>query len=151
MTLVRWNPRTGTHRELVGIQDEVNRLFDSFFGSEVPRTGWEPAFRPALDVEETTEAFVVRTDLPGISQKDVKVSLMGETLTIRGERKNEVTGKNGNARRVERLYGAFERSITLDAPVRADGVKATYRDGVLEVTVPKAEEARVREIEVQSA
>jgi HSP20 family protein len=151
MTLVRWSPRTGTSRELVGIQDEVNRLFDSFFTSDAPRTGWEPAFRPALDVEETSEAFVIRADVPGIAQKDVKVSLMGETLTIRGERKNEVANGNGNARRIERSYGVFARAITLDAPVRADKVKATYRDGVLEIHVPKADEARVREIEVQGA
>jgi HSP20 family protein len=150
MTLVRWSP-IGSARDLAGVQDEMNRLFDSFFGSPTPRTGWEPAFRPALDVEENAEEFIVRVDIPGISQKDVKVSLMGETLTIRGERRNEIKSKDGNVRRVERTYGAFERSITLDAPVRSDRVKATYRDGVLEVHVPKAEEARVREIEVQPA
>lgn len=150
MTLVRWNP-IGSARDLVGIQDEMNRVFDSFFGAPATRTGWEPAFRPALDVEENAEEFVVRVDIPGMSQKDVKVSLMGETLTIRGERRNEQATKDGNVRRVERSYGAFERSITLDAPVRSDKVKATYRDGVLEVHVPKAEEARVREIEVQTS
>lgn len=150
MTLVRWNP-LGSARDLVGMQDEMNRMFDSFFGTPATRTGWEPAFRPALDVEENAEEFIVRVDIPGTSQKDVKVSLMGETLTIRGERKNELATKDGNVRRVERTYGSFERSITLDAPVRSDKVKATYRDGVLEVHVPKAEEARVREIEVQTS
>jgi HSP20 family protein len=150
MSLVRWNP-LGSARELVGMQDEMNRMFDTFFGTPATRTGWEPAFRPALDVEENAEEFIVRVDIPGTSQKDVKVSLMGETLTIRGERKNERTTKDGNVRRVERSYGAFERSITLDAPVRNDKVTATYRDGVLEIHVPKAEEARVREIEVQTS
>jgi HSP20 family protein len=129
----------------------MNRIFDTFFGTPATRTGWEPTFRPALDVEENAEEFIVRVDIPGMNQKDVKVSLMGETLTIRGERKNERTTKDGNVRRVERSYGAFERSITLDAPVRNDKVTATYRDGVLEIHVPKAEEARVREIEVQTS
>jgi HSP20 family protein len=150
MTLVRWNP-IGSARDLVGVQDEMNRIFDTFFGTPATRTGWEPTFRPALDVEENAEEFIVRVDIPGMNQKDVKVSLMGETLTIRGERKNERTTKDGNVRRVERSYGAFERSITLDAPVRNDKVTATYRDGVLEIHVPKAEEARVREIEVQTS
>jgi HSP20 family protein len=150
MTLVRWNSRVNSARDMVGIQDEVNRLFDSFFGQSPEPQTWETTFRPALDVEETTDSFVIRADLPGIQQKDVKVSLMGETLTIRGERKHTVSDKDRNARRIERSYGVFERSITLDAPVRSEGVKATYHDGVLEIQVPKAEEARVREIEVQS-
>ncbi len=150
MTLVRWNP-LGSARDLVGVQDEMNRVFDSFFGAPAPRTGWEASFRPALDVEENSEEFIVRMDIPGMSQKDVKVSLMGETLTIRGERRNELASKEGSVRRTERTYGSFERTITLDAPVRSEKVKASYHDGVLEVHVPKAEEARVREIEVQTS
>jgi HSP20 family protein len=148
MTLVRWNPLNSA-REGVGAQDEVDRFFDSFFNAPSARSGWSPAYRPALDVEETAEAFLVRVDLPGMQLKDVKVSLMGETLTIRGERRNETAANNGNARRVERSYGAFERSLTLDAHVRSDQVKAIYKDGVLEVRVPKADEARVREIEIE--
>jgi HSP20 family protein len=102
-----------------------------------------------VDVEETPEDFVVRMDLPGVAQKDVKVSLMGDTLTIRGERKHEAEHKEGSWHRVERAYGSFERTFTLGAGVRNDKVKASYKDGVLEVRVPKAEEARLREIEVQ--
>ena len=147
MTLVRWNPVTG--RELTTIQDEVNRLFDGFFGRSPLRYDLAPAFTPAVDVQETPEAFVVHVDLPGVSPKDVKVSLTGDTLTIRGERKHDRESKNGGQRRFERSYGSFERSFTLGTPVRSDKVQATYRDGVLEINVPKAEEAKVREIEVQ--
>jgi HSP20 family protein len=150
MTLMRWSPRLTQPRELAGIQEEVNRLFDQFFG-HVPQRSNGTLFAPTVDIEETAEEFILRADLPGIQQKDVKVSLMGDTLTIRGERKYESSQKDGTVHRVERAYGTFERSFTLGAPVRNDQVKATYRDGVLEIRVPKAEEARLKEIEVQVA
>lgn len=150
MTLVRWSPLPlSPARELQSFHEEVNRLFDSFFGRGALRGDLPGLFSPAVDIEETADAFVVRADLPGMSQKDVKVSLMGDTLTIRGERKHEGERKDGNMHRVERVYGAFERSFTLGAPVRNDKVKATFRDGALEIHVPKAEEARLLEIEVQ--
>jgi len=150
MTLIRWKPATlGATRDV--FQDEVNRLFDSFFTRDRYRGDIAPAFIPAVDIEETGEAFVLRCDLPGISQNDVKVGLMGDTLTIRGERQQETNQHKGNYHRVERVHGSFERSFMLGAPVHGDRVKASYKDGVLEITVPKAEEARVREIQVQVA
>ena len=148
MTLVRWRP-VGSSRNLVGIQDDVHRLFDGFFSRGELNGDLAPPFAPAVDVEETTDAFVLRFDVPGVSQKDVRVSLLGDTLTVRGERKSERNEKNGTYHRIERVSGSFERAFTLGAPVRADQVKAQYRDGVLEITVPKAEEAKLREIEVQ--
>ena len=152
MTLVRWNPMFARpSRELAGIQDEVDRLFDNLFTERGVRGEIESLFRPAADVQETPEEFEVRLDLPGVAQKDVKVSLVGDTLTIRGERKREEVQKDANVHRVERSYGRFERSFTFSTPLRGDGVKAQVRDGVLQVRVPKAEEARVREIEVQVA
>jgi len=152
MTLIRWNPaRTTPLRDLTTVQDEVNRLFDSFFTHGPQRADLNAGFAPAIDIEETAEAFLIRADLPGVNQKDVKVSLTGDTLTIRGERKQEATAPNGSLHRVERMYGSFERSFVLGTPVRNDQVKAQYKDGVLEVRIPKAEEARVREIEVQVA
>ena len=145
MAIIRWNPPA---RDLVDVQDEVNRLLDSFL-TRSPLRQNGAVFAPAVDIAETSEDFVLYLDLPGVSQKDVKVSLMGDTLTVRGERKIEGSSHQGNLHRSERVYGAFERSFTLGSPVKSDGVKATFRDGVLEVHVPKAEEARVREIEVQ--
>jgi HSP20 family protein len=144
MTLIRWNPITNS-RELSRVQDEVDRLFERV----LDRSGLAPAFAPAVDIEETPESYVFRVDLPGIKLEDVKVNLMGDTLTIRGERKAPVTGSKGNLHRVERVHGSFERHFELGKRVHGDQVKATYRDGVLEVQVPKAEEARVREIPVQ--
>lgn len=148
MTLIRWNP---TSRDLGTVQDEMNRLFDSFFTRGSLRGDLGASFTPPVDVEETPESFVVRMDLPGVPQQDVKVTLTGDTLTIRGERKQDSRSQTGSHHRVERLYGAFERSFTLGTPVRNDQVKAQFKDGVLEVRVPKAEEARMREIEVQVA
>src|SRR5262245_13249218 len=86
MNIVRWNPRFGGGpRELITFQDDVNRLFDGFFGT-LQQAGEGAILAPPTDLEETPEEFVVRVDLPGVSQKDVKVSLMGDTLTVRGSR-----------------------------------------------------------------
>ena len=150
-SLIRWNA-TPT-RELLGFRDDVDRLFDSLLSAPAHGNGrqWLSTFVPALDVEETKDAFIVHMDLPGVSQNDVKVSLLGDVLTIRGERKQSEERKDRNVHRVERRYGTFERSITLGVSVRGDQVKANVRDGVLEIQIPKAEEARVREIDVQVA
>jgi len=147
MTLIRWSPARS--RELTTVQDEVNRLFDSFFSHTPQRGDFNALFTPAVDIEENTDGYVIRMDLPGVSQKDVKVTLSGDLLTIRGERKQESKSDQGTLHRVERVYGSFERSFTLGTPVRNDQVKAQVKDGVLEVRVPKAEEAKVRDIEVQ--
>lgn len=145
MTLIRWTPsRT---RNLVDFRDEMDRLLDTFLTTRPVAT--PNAWVPAVDVEETSDGFVFRADLPGVESKDVKVSLTADVLTIRGERKRETKSTEGDVHRTERVFGSFERSFTLPSPVRGDQVKATVRDGVLEVRVPKAEEARVREIEVQ--
>ena len=150
MKLIRWNPTGTGYRELTTLQDEMNRLFDGVFtGPGALRGDLQGSFAPAVDIEEHADAFIVRMDLPGVAQKDVKVSLLGDTLTVRGERKGETERKDGTVHRIERHSGTFERSFTLGASVRADQVKATSRDGVLEIRIPKAEEARVREIEVQ--
>ncbi len=147
MALVRWAPSYSPSRDLINMQEELNRFVDGFFRGAPARPELTP-FTPVVDIEETPEEFVFHVDLPGVKQKDVKVSLMGDTLTIRGERSFEPI-RDRNMLRMERTYGQFERTFTLSAPVRADGVKASYRDGVLEIHVPKAEEARLREIDIQ--
>ena len=146
MKLIRWNPLLPATRSTSVLHDEIDRLFDGLF--DRTWSGKVNAFLPAAEIHETPEAFVVSLDLPGVAASDVKVSLVGDTLTIRGEKK-PAGEKNGSPSRSERVYGSFERSFTLGAAVNTDQVKATYRDGVLEVRVPKAEEAKVREIEVR--
>ncbi len=150
MTLIRWNPNA-TARDLATMRDEMDRVFDSFVGRSFLRPWEGGSIVPPVDVEETPEGFVFRADLPGIDPKAVKVSLHGDTLTLRGERKRQGEKREGAVHRSERVFGSFERSFTLNAPVKGDQVKASYKDGVLEIAVPKAEEARSREIEVQIA
>jgi HSP20 family protein len=146
MTLIRWNPRAG--RELARFHNEFDRMFDDLVGrawqGDLPAT-----FLPPIDLEENAEGFVLRADLPGMSQKDVSVRLVGETLIIAGERKHQTTGNDATTHHKERVVGRFERSLNLGTRVRADQVEASFRDGVLEVRIPKADEARVREIEVK--
>jgi HSP20 family protein len=150
MTLMRWSPSLNPARDLAGVHDEVNRLFDDFLNRGAWRRDVPAIFTPAVDIEETADAFVLRADLPGVAQNDVKVSLLGDTLTLRGERKSEKVQKDGNNyHRVERTSGSFERSFSFGTAVRSEGVKAQYKDGVLEIHVPKAEEAKLREIQVQ--
>jgi len=147
MKLIRWNSGV-PNRDFTAL-DEFNRLFDGLTRGNTGVDG--SAFTPAVDIDESADDFTVRVDLPGVSQKDVKVSLMGDTLTIRGERKRGEIQKDRNAHRIERTYGAFERIFTFGTPVKNEGIHARYRDGVLEVVVPMAEEAKVREIEIQAA
>jgi HSP20 family protein len=146
MTLIRFSPSSAL--DLMSSNRDFDRFLDSFF-TRSPGRADVASFAPPVDIEEAASEFVFRADLPGISLKDVKVSLVGDTLTIRGERKVEAELKDKGLRRTERSYGSFERAFTLNTPVQADRVQATYRDGVLEVRVPKAEAARAREIEVQ--
>ncbi len=144
MTLIRWNP---AYRNLDNFQTEVDRLFQSVL---TPSNGTSGMLTPAVDVEETKDAFVFHADLPGLKSEDVQVSLEGDTLTLRGERKQTKDATEGNTRRIERAYGMFERHFTFNTPVQADAVSAKYRDGVLEVTVPKAENAKPRMIQIQA-
>lgn len=147
MALVRWFPRRNG-AELESLRTQVDRLFEDFFAPAPLHQDWA-SLSPAVDVEETPDAYLFKVDLPGVGSKDVKVTVNGDTLTLRGERKREEKKLEGTLHRIERSYGTFERSFTLGMPVRPDQVKASYRDGVLEIQVPKAEEARPREIEVQ--
>ncbi len=143
-TLVRWSPL----RPLTSFQDEVDSLLDSVYGC-YPRDGRGASWVPSLDVEETKDAIIVRAELPGMKKEDIKVSLEGDVLSISGERHHEAEQKDRTFHRVERSYGRFLRSMTLPVDVKADKVSAAYKDGVLELTLPKGEEAKVREIAIQ--
>ena len=151
MNLIRWNPVLSTPVRGARLHDEIDRLFDSVLSGVGQGVDRGSAWTPSVDVEETPDEFVVRADLPGLSQKDVKVSLLEDTLTIRGERKAEKESKDRSFHRIERRYGSFERSFTFGIPVRGDAVSAVVRDGVLEIHVPKAEQAKVRDIEIKVA
>jgi HSP20 family protein len=147
MTIVRWEPL----RELNSLQSEMNRLFDTVF--EQPSGGSRNVMRrwmPAMDLVESGDHFVLRADLPGMSQEDVNIEFEDGTLTISGERKAEHGEEKEGYHRVERSFGAFSRSLTLPQGVDADAVTASFDRGVLEVRVPKPEERRPRRIEISN-
>ncbi|HEY4638416.1 MAG TPA: Hsp20/alpha crystallin family protein [Candidatus Udaeobacter sp.] len=130
------------------LRDELNSFFDMPFSSGFGRTsqlftGWSPA----LDLYETGDHFAAIIELPGMRKEDIDISLHDGTLTISGERKHE--SNNGEtAQRTERYVGTFRRSISLPTRVDASKVNATYEDGILKVTLPKAEEAKPKQIKV---
>ena len=123
---------------LASLQDELDRLFES------PMRAWAPA----LDVHEDADNFVIRAELPGLKRDDISVSLHDGALVISGERTAEKVVEGVEVHRQERYYGKFQRALTLPAPVVADKIKAQYKDGVLTVTLPKAEEAKPKQIDV---
>ncbi len=146
MSLIRWRPT----RDLLNIRDEVNRLFDNFFtGLPERRRGLlEGEWAPSVDVAETDNEVVVTAELPGVKQDDVDITITDDVLTLKGEKKEEKEVKEKNYHRIERSYGSFQRSVSLPAGVQADKAKATYKDGVLHITVPKAEEAKPKQIKI---
>ncbi len=103
-----------------------------------------------LDISETNDSIIVKAELPGIAPKDVDVSTSGDILTIKGEKKEEKEQKGKHFHRVERSYGSFSRTINLPKSVNIDAVKAEYKNGILEMNLPKIEEAKARKIEVKT-
>lgn len=134
-------------------RNRFNRIFDDAFGDlfspvvrgeEVSNRNW----LPAVDVAETADGLTLYAELPGLSREDVDITLENNVLTVRGERKFEKDAKEENFHRIERAYGTFSRSFTLPNNVKNDGVEATFKDGVLTVRIPKAEEAKSRKIAI---
>ena len=153
MSIIRWQrpalstwPRFG---RLVDLQEEIDRLF------EAPLAEWARSSRglrgwaPALDLREDKDSFILSAELPGMKKEDINISLQDGNLSISGERKSEKKLENAEVYRAERFVGRFQRTVVLPAPVASDKVKAQYKDGVLTVTLPKTEEARPKQIDVQ--
>jgi HSP20 family protein len=136
-------------RDIAPMQDEMERVLRQVFGD---RQGASPAgaFSPALDVEEDENAFTLHVELPSVDPEKVDVSLEENVLTIAGEREFYGDRNAEGFRRVERHFGRFHRSVRLPDRVAADQVEATYRDGLLTITVPKAEESKPRRIQIQA-
>jgi HSP20 family protein len=150
MALVRWEPV----RELSSLQNEMNRLFNAFFespssGGGNGGTGTVRRWLPAMDLVETDEHFVLRADLPGLSQDDVEIELEDNVLTISGERKAEHEEKGEGFYRMERSFGQFRRALTLPEGVNADAITAGFDKGVLEVRIPKPEARKPRKVAIQ--
>jgi HSP20 family protein len=147
MNIVRWNP----FGEVSLLQNQMNRLFEGALkgwpGDATGTSNWIPA----VDIYESENELVVNLDLPGVEPKDVDVSVENNILTIRGERRFEEKQEKENYHRVERSYGTFARSFTLSTRVDADKIRANYHAGVLSVTLPKAEAAKPKKIQIATA
>jgi HSP20 family protein len=148
MALIRWEP-VG---ELNTLQTEMNRLFNTFF--DQPATSGRagaPGRRwiPAMDLVETGEHYVLRADLPGVSDEDVNIQLQDNVLTISGERKTEHETQHEGYYRLERAFGGFSRSLTLPDGVNPDAVQAHFDRGVLEIRIPKPEQKKPRQVQIK--
>ena len=146
-SIVRWNPI----RDFASVQDEMNQLVRDVFGHRSLDEGGAFVWQPPVDIEETPESYKVHLELPGMRLEDIKITLEDSRLSIRGEKSRSEEQKGATHHRLERVYGTFERSFSLTHAVNSEKIEATYRDGVLEVTVPKAEEAKAREIPIKVA
>jgi HSP20 family protein len=145
MAIVRWSP----FKDVLSIRDEMDRVFDNFFARAGERSAFDTAWAPSVDIYETKDSVIIDAELPGIKQSDINVSVSDNILTIKGEKKLEKEVKEENFHRVERAYGSFSRSFTLPVGVHADKIKATYKDGVLKITLPKAEETKPKQIAIE--
>jgi len=148
-SLVRWQPL----QEFNSLQRQMNRVFDNVFGRttslapfEENLSSWE--FGPPVDIYEDDEKLTFKVEVPGIDEKDIKVEVADNVLTVHGERKLEKDIKEENFRRIERHYGAFSRSFTLPSTVDAEKIEANYTHGVLAIQMPKRAEARPKQIKV---
>jgi HSP20 family protein len=144
MTLVRWDP----FRDMHTLHERLNRLLsDSRWSSDEGYGDWAPA----VDIFEKGDDLVIRAELPGIERDDIDIRVENGTLTLRGERKQEKEIQEDKIYRMERIYGTFTRSFRLPTMVDASKIKAVFKNGVLEVQLPKAEEARPRKVNIQVA
>ena len=157
MVIERWRPRWGlTPWRPIRDIEEMERRFDELFGRPFLPPTWrrlpleEKGWAPAIEVFEKGDKFVIKSEVPGMKEDDVDVSVVGDTLTIRGERKAESEVNEEDYYCCERSYGSFFRSIALPSTVDAKKIEASYEDGVLEVTIPKAAEVKPKKVPISA-
>ncbi len=152
MTFIKMKPAS---EATATIDKNLKKFFENFnppnFGDWGIKTSNSNSFSPRVDVTEDNENLYVHAEVPGVDKNDIKISIVGDVLTISGEKRSEVKDENKNYYRTERNYGVFTRSFTLPTEVVVDKIAAEYKEGVLNVTLPKTEEAKVveRQIEVK--
>lgn len=145
MALVKYNPL----RELRGMQEQMNRLLNlswnhDLAGEDIKEGIWQPS----VDIYETEDSIVIKAELPDVEQKDIEVRIEDNTLTIKGERKHQGEVRKENYHRIERYFGAFQRSFSLPATVQQDNVSAACERGVLTINLPKKEDTKPKQIKV---
>lgn len=149
MTLVKFKPAS----ELSNIDKKIKKFFEDFDSPFMGEWGIKPfnsnVFAPRVDVTEDNENLYVHAEVPGVDKNDIKINLVGDVLTISGEKKTEQKDEKKNYYRIERNYGAFSRSFTLPSEIIVDKISADYNNGVLNITLPKTEEAKIVEKQIE--
>lgn len=151
MTLTRWNPA----KELISMEKEFGKIFDSFnnrFGLKTSNEDEDFAnavWSPLTDIREDENKYSLHLDLPGVKKEDVKITYNNGQLAISGERNFEKEDKNAKYHHIERAFGKYYRSFNLPEKILEDGIDAEFKDGMLNITIPKAEEAKPKQIEVK--
>jgi HSP20 family protein len=144
MPIVRWDPFS----DMIQLRDEIGRWFEGVSEREKGRKS--AVWAPDVDIKETEKEVQIKADLPGMKLEDIDVSVDENQLIIKGERKTEKEEKGKDYIRVERSYGSFYRSFNIGVPVKADEIKASYKNGVLEINLPKTEVKKPKKIEISS-
>ena len=154
MVMERWRPAWGIrrwrpYREL----EEMERRFEDILGRPFLPTAWrrlpaEMGWAPPIEMFEKEDKFIVKAELPGMKKEEINISVVGDTLNIKGERKAETEVKEEDYYCCERSYGSFLRSVTMPTAVDANKIEATYEDGVLEISIPKAPEVTPKKVEI---
>ena len=147
MTIVKWDP----FRNVAALQDRINRIFDESFSrtADVDDDISMSAWKPSVDIYETDEAIILKAELPGIKKEDVSVEIKDNVLTLKGERIEDKEIKEGSYFRKERCFGTFSRAFNLQHRVQPDKIKAKFKDGILEIEIPKPEEEKPKQITVK--
>jgi HSP20 family protein len=146
MAMTPWRPLWDTR--FPSLRDEMDKMFEEFFEKVRFPSAREHSWTPALDIYDTKKEVIVTVDVPGVDPKDVAVSIMEGSLTIKGERKKEADLKDEELYRAEREFGAFQRMVQLPAEVSPDKAKASYANGVLKIVIPKAQKNAPKEVKV---
>ena len=146
-SIVRFDP----FEDLGRLQREMNRLFEESQPRDLPRKNGAPSlWAPQVDIHEDENVITVKADLPGVKLEDIDIQLTNDTLTVTGERRFQDEERKSGYVRVERAYGSFKRTFTLGVPVDADKIKASFKDGVLTISLPKSDEIKPKKVQVSA-
>jgi HSP20 family protein len=153
MGVERWRllrfERMDPFRDLMEMQSEMNRALDAYFGQQARPGVMERVWAPTIDIYETKDDLVVTAELAGVKESEIHLSIVGDMLSLRGQRMPEHQVEEENYHRIERWSGSFERHIQLPIPVQSNRVRASYKEGVLEIRLPKIEEVKPQEIKIE--